>query len=64
MLDWEIGAVSGSHVVVSVLNPDGVFHKREKEYSVTGRVGKLGGFNCLVCLLGNLRSDFLEIHDG
>jgi hypothetical protein len=64
MLDWEIGAVSWSHMVVSVLNPDGVFHKREKEHSVASRVEKLGGVICLVCHLGNLRSEFLENLDG
>ena len=64
MVDWEIRAVGGSHADVSVLSTNGVFHKREKEHFVAGRVGELGGFNGLGCRLGSLRGVILEIHYG
>ena len=57
---WEFGAVKGSHVGFFVLNPDGVFYKREKEHSVASRVERLGGVISLVCLVGNRRVEFLE----
>jgi len=63
MLSWEFGAVNGSRMGFSVLNPNGVFHKREKEHSVASRVERLGGVISLVCPLGTLRGGFLENRD-
>jgi len=59
VLSWKFGAVNRSRVDFSVLNPDGVFYKREKEHSVASRVERLGGVISFVCLLGNLRVEFL-----
>ena len=63
-MDWEIRAVGGSHSDVSVLNSNGVFHKREKEHFVASRVGGWGGFCGLGSRLGSLWVVFLEIHCG
>jgi len=60
VLSWEFGAVNGSRMGFSVLNPDSVLYKRKKEHSVAGRVESLDGVVSLVCLLGNLRVGFLE----